>query len=221
MALMLGAFLSLWGADAWPWAQPLASLRPLGFAAELYASNVRVQMFVLIGLYGCAISVVLGTSLYLVGGATRILAYLRQLPVPPLAEAVRMRLRPLADLHLHISRDWTVGVLFFAVLFGSHVDAFSLLVVGLVALIALALFFIPQMLLRDVIIRAHRRATDSAMTSWQRLDSLGRPVQPGDMAALTELSLPPRYWVYGSSEFMFWLLAQAVAVIALVYQITR
>ncbi len=132
-----------------------------------------------------------------------------------------MRLRPLADLHLHISRDWTVGVLFFAVLFGSHVDAFSLLVVGLVALIALALFFIPQMLLRDVIIRAHRRATDSAMTSWQRLDSLGRPVQPGDMAALTELSLPPRYWVYGSSEFMFWLLAQAVAVIALVYQITR
>lgn len=199
----------------------LSALRPVGFAPGLYQGELQIGTFAIVTVYAMAISLVLGTAVYLAGSVIGILFYLRRLPVPPLAESVRMRLRGIADLHLHISRDWTIGVLLFALLFGAHIDPFSIAVLSVIGLIALALFFIPQSILREVIIRAHRRATEISIVEWRRGDDQGTTWTADQMVSMTEISAPPRYWVYGSSEFSLWILAQAVAVVALVLQVVR
>lgn len=199
----------------------LAALRPAGFAPGLYEPNSRWATFIIVVLFAAAIALVLGTAVFVVVNAIALLGYLRRLPVPPLAESVRMRLRGLADLHLHVSRDWTIGVLLFALLFGTFIDTLSIAILSTIAVVALTLFFLPQAFLREVIIRAHRRATEITLAEWRRVEAAGSNKDAGEMAAMTELSAPPRYWVYGSSEFSLWLLAQGVAVLALVIQIVR
>lgn len=217
---VLGAYLAAYADEVKILEEPVTSLRPIGFASSLYSPDLRLSAFVVIAFFAIAISISLGTSLALVVAEVRILNFLRTLPVPPLAEAVRMRLRPLADFHLHISRDWTAGFILFLILFFAQLDAVSIALLSGVATVALALFVVPQLILRDVILRAHRRATDIALGAWPETEG-DDGIDVAKLAALSELSMAPRYWVYGSGEIMYWLLAQAVAVGALVAQISQ
>lgn len=206
--------------DDFPAMQPFkGSLRPLGFAPELYVDDARGGALFVISFFAVLISVCLGTSVSLVLSELTILRSLRSLPVPPLPEAVRMRLRSLADFHLHISRDWTLGFVAFVVLFFSGLDALSIVLLTVIAVIALGLFLVPQFFLRDVVLRAHRRATEIALASWAGSGKPSARELASELATLAEISARPRYWVYDSGEVVYWLLAQAVAVTALVSQI--
>lgn len=217
---MFGAFVAAYADRLQLFEAQITSFRPVRFASGLYDPSHRLSTFIVIGFFAVAIALALGTSLALVVAEVRILNFLRTLPVPPLAEAVRMRLRPLADFHLHISRDWTLGFIFFLLLFFAQLDPISIVLLTCVAVVALGLFVIPQLILRDVILRAHRRATDIALGAWPETEDESE-VDVSKLASLTELSMAPRYWVYGSSEIMYWLLAQAVAVAALLAQVSQ
>jgi|GEM_PF-3199937 len=217
---LVGAYLAAYADNLNIFGASITSLRPVGFAPSLYDPSLRLSAFLVIAFYAAAIAIALGTSLALVIAEVRILNYLRCLPVPPLSEAVRMRLRPLADFHLHISRDWTGGFILFVVLFFVQLDVLSIALLAVIGVVAITLFVVPQLILRDVILRAHRRATDIALSAWQATEGEG-PTETSTLADLSELSSAPRYWVYGSAEIMYWLLAQLVAVGALLAQIAQ
>jgi hypothetical protein len=198
----------------------IISLRPIWFSAELYTSGAGLPGFFIIGFFGALISISMGTSLWLMFAELRILKYLGTLPVPPLPEAVRVALRPLADFHVRVARDWSIGALLFVFLFFSNADVMSLGLVGLITIVAACIFAVPQIRLRSIVLRAHRRAVEMVLASWNQ----GAPAQhdvgknPTFLADLTTISTPPGYWVYGSGQVLMWIIAQVTAAVALVLQ---
>jgi hypothetical protein len=201
----------------------ITSLRPIWFSPELYTHAEGLPGFAVVGLFAALISISMGTSLCLMFGELKILTYLNTLPVPPLPEALRVALVPLADFHVQVARDWSLGALLFVFLFLFNADAVSLGLVAMITFVAACVFVLPQIKLRSMVVRAHRRAVETVLFSWNQSEPIQQNVgkDPTFLAELVTISTPPRYWVYGSGQLLTWMIAQSTAMAALVIQITE
>jgi hypothetical protein len=140
----------------------------------------------------------------------------------PLAEAVRRKVRPLADLHIKSAMDWSWGATLFAIMLGRSPGSLSITFVGILVLFAAVVFLYPQVVLGMVIARAHDRACRLAVHAYEleiQASSLSQSERVRKLAELMEATTPPKLWVYGLDGFIQWGGAQIVATAALALQI--
>lgn len=199
----------------------LTSLRPMWFSLDLYLPDSRWSGFLLVVVFALGISTALGLALWLVLSEMRALRRLVDFPVPPLPEAIRAKLRPIADFHAAIARDWSLGALLFVALFAGRADAGSIGFTSLVLAIGLVVFVVPQVYLRRIVLQAHRRAADVTLAAWRQKSETSSAVADTGLpflVMLNEVSAPPSYWVYGSGQVIMWTIAQTTAMAALALQ---
>lgn len=221
----VGAWLSFFHYPLEVHGSPVPSLRPWAFRSDYFSEpSLNVKIGVMIG-YGLVIAFCVGMALWIIGREALLVARLRSFNPVPLPEAVRSRLRPLADFHVRVAADWGLGAGLFFLLFWRTPDLFSAGILIIVASTSAFLFLVPQLLLANIVRRAHERACGIAISYWQNLSShpdrahRDKAMDPHSLADLFEISARPKFWVYSSDELWRWIAAQLLAAAAVVAQI--
>lgn len=216
LVFLIAAYFAFFG-DELAW---VSSLRPVWFSDDIYRTGAGVPGFIVVAWFALLIALALGSAAWILILEIRVLPYLAERSVPPLPEALRAKLRGIADFHVQVARDWSVGAILFVILFFVQPDIFSIVIVAAVILTALVIFFVPQVHLRRAILRAHRRAVDIALFEWRRATERdGRSSSVELVATLSDATVVPTYWVYGSGALALWLIAQLTALVALGLQV--
>lgn len=205
--------------------QQLLSLRPWVFDPSFYTGpSVFVKAAVLF-VFAVMIAMCVGTAVWLVLREVFLVAELRTFAPVPMPEAVRSRLRPLADFHIKIASDWGLGAVGFLVLFWRTPDVFSIAILSALAGMCFFMFLIPQLLLSRIVRNSHERACGLAIALWWQSESNakanGRRMDPDPEALsyLFSISARPKYWVYSTDELWRWMSAQVLAAGAVILQI--
>lgn len=219
--LLLAAAFSFFDPNAEVLGQRLHSLRPVWFSAELYEAKNLIPGFVLVCLFGIAIGMSLGTATWLIFAELNVVYFLSTLSAPPLPEAIRIKLRVVADFHAVVSRDWAIGAVLMGAMFAATPDVFSISFIAALTAIGLIVFVYPQVVFRSVISRAHGRAAQIVIEQWQRSGELRNDADLSRLADLTAVMAPPGYWVYGAGSIAMWLVAEFTAFFAVVAQIAK
>lgn len=210
------SFVSFFGTTLWSLSDAsIQVLRPWLFAPDLYQEGRRMGGFVIVSGFAVVIGIVLGLALWLGLSEIIVVRSLRELAVKPVPEAVRALLRPIANLHVRVARDWAVGIVFFVLLFGLEAAPVYVAIYGVLVSCGVAVFFVPQVFLADVVQRSYEHSAEitlSARSDWARIAT-------SEMAEMIQASTGPRTWVYGSDEVWGWIMAQSIAISALLLQI--
>ena len=201
--------------------EQIGSVRPWIFQDDIYRPPTSGVYFVVVMWFALAVSLMLGTSAWLLLRELVLVRSLSTLPIIPIANAVRTSLKPLADFHVRVAIDWSIGALLFYLLFLKTPDILSAALIASLIVIGVAVLVGPQFLLTDVVRRSHEKACIIAIDDFQRRFSVRStniiPIDYiADVATATER---PRFWVYSPDELLRWLAAQLVALVALYEQI--
>ena len=198
------------------------SFRPYVFSPDLYSSENGSKAFALVAGFAVPIAAAFGTALWLVSTELWLVKGLQVLPVPPLPEAIRIALRPVADFHVTVAIEWTVGATFFFIMFWRSPDVMSISAMAFLILVGICEFVFPQVIMHRIVLDAHQRACAIALDGWseaRRKGPISKESTAELLSVLSTVSSTPAYWVYGSGGILQWVLAQAVAVAALIWQI--
>jgi hypothetical protein len=204
--------------------QELLSLRPWSFDPAFYAQPGAVSKFVVLCVFAAVIALCLGMTCWLMLREVLLVARLRAFHVIPLPEAVRSRLRPLADFHAKVAADWGLGAVAFFILFWRSPDLFSIAVLTGLSTVCFVMFVVPQVLLSRVVRNSHERVCSLAIASWHEADGLSdgtkcRGLSLEQFSELSDMTARPTYWVYSTDELWRWMSAQTLAAGAVVLQI--
>jgi hypothetical protein len=197
------------------------SLRPWAFDPAVYEPLIKWPYFWIVVFFAILISLMVGVTLWLFFRELLLVRSLTALPVVPLANIVRTRLKPLADFHVRAAGDWSLGALSISVLFYRTPDFISVTFISLLVLVAAVVLLIPQLYLAAIVRRAHEKACALALHFYYDLNERNMDgVQKVDyLGNITTITDRPRFWVYSIEELVRWCAAQLIAIIALYIQI--
>ena len=199
------------------------SLRPWVFDPELYVKPHLHWKFMFVLAFAVAIAGCLGTAAWMMIRELVTVSRLRSLPPLLLPEITKSRLRKLADFHVRVSGDWGLGAVTFLILFWKNPDIFSIAVIGCLALVCGAMFFLPQILLARVVRNSYDMACSYSQRLLQEFRRAGAPDAASEaemLAALSEITSRPKFLVYSTDELWRWVLAQGLAFVAVAIQIS-
>lgn len=204
----------------------LEALRPHLVTAVWYSHKFGVAGFLILLLFAALISLALGTGGRLLILNMQFLLRLQLLPVIPMPTIVRARLRRITDLYVGTSLTWSCGVALFGILFYKDYDVLSGAVLGVLFIIGLLTFALPQAICRRYIIKSHERVC--AMGLAELYDEFGMLLEErgerelplrsnvaGSLSDLYSLTDRPKTWVYDSQGLLLWVISQAVALVAI------
>jgi hypothetical protein len=145
----------------------IPSIRPDTFDPSWWTTAPPAGFIILV-LFGTTCGAALGTS------ATGLLIILimlhrmRTMPTIILPSLIQARCRYFANLLLGVSVLWAGGVLLFVILLLRHPDTFGVAVVGLLALMGIALFAWPQWVFHSFIVRAYDWIAEASYTAMKK-----------------------------------------------------
>ncbi len=157
-------FAALWVSLAYPdllMQFGVRSIRPSTFPPEWYEGHLA--LVATLGLYALACGLALGTGVWLLVVNLAFLFEVAGLRVTPLPALLISRFRTITDIYLVVSLAWAVGVGLFTVLFSSQSDALIYVVLGVLALIGVATFLVPQIVFRHLLICSYDSLADGAL----------------------------------------------------------
>jgi len=205
----------------------IESLRPIVFPSYWFTpENLHVKASI-ITFYGLCVAFPLATAARLLVINFLFLLSLRDFPVVPLGNIIRIRLRRITNLYTFVSVTWSVGVALFGIILFEDLDLFSIL--GLLALGSLGTltFLTPQIIFMNFILCSNRIASQWTLAALcerlnielrerQNLDvsiEIGAEIAAmDDLAGFVEASGQSPLWVYDPSDFLFLLVAQAISL---------
>ncbi len=199
------------------------SLRPWLFDSSVYINSSRDVYFFIVSGFGVLISMMVGIGVWLLLRELVLVRSMAGLPVVPLANSVRARIKPLADFHVRVAMDWSIGALLFFALFFQTPDLISVVLISFLLIIAVIVLILPQIHMAKIVRRAHERACGLALLNYH---DVARENAQGDLgvdylADLTTVTERPPLWVYSVDELLRWAAAQLIAVAALYSQISN
>jgi hypothetical protein len=218
---ILAAWIAFYGYPLVVLGQVQGSTRPWLFAPAIYETPARDVYFCIVVYYALLISIMLGSSVWLIFGELVLVRSLPRLPIVPVANAVRARLRVLANFHVQSAIDWSLGAVMFFVLFAATPDLISVTIIAMVILIGVAVLAIPQYYLMNLVRLAHEKVCAILIQHYNEVARANTQTAQtagffADLVAATERH---PYWVYSAEELTRWTAAQLTAVAALVIQI--
>jgi hypothetical protein len=197
--------------------------------ANWYLPEFRIPVVAVLGVLGAFVSLALGTAVRLLTMNLGFLFELRRLPVLPLPNLVRARLRPMIDLYIGVSLLWSLGVGLYGILFYRTYSLFSGLFILSLFLLGVLTFGVPQLVCRRFITNSYTRLSAISLAwLYERLGiQLQEREQPeirppalvaDNLVDLSQLTEKPKTWVYDSQDLFVWITSQAIAFSAIFAQ---
>ncbi|MEV4387260.1 hypothetical protein AB0J68_16340 [Micromonospora sp. NPDC049580] len=223
LELLVAAYISFFKHPLYVNGELQSSLRPWVFTVDWYSREHIFFKFGVILYFAAWIGCALGVTLWLFIQDLRLLRALSELPVPPVPESLRARLRSIADFHVGVAVDWSIGAILFVIMFSKTPDYLSIAVILMLILAGSAILVYPQLLFARIIRNSHERSCRMAIAIYARSRKATHRITDEQrlqiLTGLAEISVRPRFWVYSANELVQWSLAQAVAIAALAAQI--
>ena len=241
VAFPLGAWAAFLRRGATPtlFQQQIHSIHPWLFPAAWYADpNHHWWKYAVIAAYGAVSGVVLGSALYALIVNTLSLGGLGRMPVVPIPEIVRLRLRRITDFHVLIALAWEIGVGTFVLLFYRTWDVISITTVALLASCGVATLLVPQVIFRRLVMRGYVdishlslqtfystyckepiRLTRHGANSDLDLDFQSDDGRASGLGELRAATVRPPLWVYDARDIAIWFGAQVVLIGTVLAQI--
>jgi hypothetical protein len=149
---------------------------------------------------------------------------LRHIPIIPIPNLLRMRLRDLTSLYLTISFLWFIGVSLFAIMFFNDVDVVSLIVIAILSIFGIITFLTPQIIYHQLLKRSENIASRWILSSFYKKleislieENDNNYIQPltasqtyklDSLVDYLDASIPVKRWVYSQTQIISFLLAQ-------------
>jgi hypothetical protein len=211
----------------------MEALRPPVFPPEWYTPQHLFVKASIIAYYGVCVSLPLATSARLLALNVLFLWNLRTWPVIPVTNIIRVRLRKVTDLYMFTALTWFAGVSLFGVVFFQELDLAAVTIIGLLSILGILTFLVPQWIFRTYLFRSYRLACDMTLAALNNalgieLRENARPIGsidfPYDISNLKDLAnfvgavSKPSFWVYDPEDFAAITLGQVVAFVSVFFQ---
>jgi hypothetical protein len=211
----------------------IRSLHPKPFPPPWFTAEHMTIKAIIAGFLLLCCGIVLGSAARLLCFNLLFLLSLRKLPVIPLPSVIRVRLRPVTDLHVRSAIAWLFGVSLFGMLFYGTYDVLANSFIIVLFLIGAFTFSIPQLVFRGYLLKAYSELCTFALFSFHRRfgvrleERWPRRIAEYTRSSFSELkSLPemidstgrPGMWVYDTQDVVGWLVVQVIALIVVFAQ---
>lgn len=214
----------------------LIALRPKIVSPQWYVPPHIVDKTIGFLWAGLLPSLILGSGIWMMFVILKYLLDLRDWPVIPLTSVARMRLRHIVNLFMVFAMAWFVFEGLLALLFAGHFGNFFWVAMTVVALIGVVTALLPQFIFRRLLLRSYSDMCtwalnqlmgvegrylleDRARGSW--MGAFAKDVDHLQLHQLVEATVKPNLWVYDSEDLFVLGLGQAIAITAVLVQVTH
>jgi hypothetical protein len=160
--------------------QSALSLKAYFFEPFWYTPENLGCKTIIIAFYGICVAFPLGIATSLLINNRSFMKDLINLPVVPMPQIVRVRLREVLDFYLRILFAWSIGVGLFGLVFFNALDALSILFLSILNVFALTTFVLPQLCYRRYLRQAEMWATRQALKRYYSRSKIKLDERPGN-----------------------------------------
>ena len=134
--------------------QSSVSLKAYFFEPFWYAPENLWGKAIIIAFYGICVAFPLGIATSLLVNNRSFMRDMGNLPVIPMPQIIRMRLREVLEFYLRILFTWSIGIGLFGLVFFNDLDALSIIFLSIMNFFSLTTFVSPQLCYRSYLKQA-------------------------------------------------------------------
>jgi len=224
IVFILFAFLQFYNSEIFKYFG-LGSIHPT-FFYELHwfeQPDIFVK-FLICAFYAVLVAFSLGTATRILFINFFFLLDLKSLPVVPIPNLIRNRLRQVTSFYIIISLSWFVGVSLFVALFLKNIDMMSIMIILISSTFGIITFIAPQIIYRALLTKSEDMANELVLTSFYKKfnikinnsSNLEYSIYPCNVAQATdidnlnfsdyfEITAPITRWIYNPFEVLLFI----------------
>jgi len=162
------------------------SLKAYFFESFWYTPENLGSKTLVIAFYGICVAFPLGIATSLLVNNRSFMKGMGNLPVIPMPQIIRVRLREVLEFYLRILFTWSIGVGLFGLVFFNDLDALSITFLSIMNSFALTTFVSPQLCYRNYVRQAERWITQQALNAFYSRWKIKLNARPGN--AITDVA---------------------------------
>ncbi len=182
------------------------SLKAYFFEPFWYAPENLWGKAIIIAFYGICVAFPLGIATSLLVNNRSFMKDLIKLPVIPLPQIIRMRLREVLEFYLRILFTWSIGIGLFGLVFFTDLDTLSIIFLSIMNFFGLTTFVSPQLCYRNYVRQAGRWTTQQALKTFYSRSKIKLNERPGNSMLDDGISQSgePLQWKYARPTIYEW-----------------
>jgi hypothetical protein len=213
----------------------IVSIKPRLFEIQnWYNDPYKFVKFILLAFYSICIAFPLATAGRILFINFFFLLDLHYLPIIPIPNLVRNRLRGITDLYMVITFFWFLGAILFIALFYGSSDILSTSIIFMISILGFLTFITPQVMYHFLLKKSEETASKWILASFykkmniilieesdKKIMSTQEAASKYDLATLVDYfdaSIPTKRWVYSQTEVLLFVIGQIFTFIVSNYQ---
>lgn len=213
----------------------LVSFKPKLFEIQnWFVEPYKYVKFFLLIFYSICIAFPLATAGRILFVNFFFLLDLRFLPIIPIPNLVRNRLKEITDLYIIITFFWFIGTLLFIILFYGCSDILSTSIIVIISILGFLTFITPQFIYHLLLKKSEQTASKWILASFYKKMNITlieendkKIISPQEAALKYDLgtlvdyfdaSIPTKRWVYSQTQVLLFILGQIIAFSVSNYQ---
>lgn len=213
----------------------LVSIRPKLFEIQNWFNDpYKIVKFILLVFYSICIAFPLATAGRILFVNFFFLLDLHYLPIIPIPNLVRNRLRGITDLYMIITFFWFLGAILFIALFYGSSDILSTSLIFMISILGFLTFITPQVIYHFLLKKSEETASKWILASFykkmnitlleeceKKIINTQEAASKYELATLVDYfdaSIPTKRWVYSQTEVLLFIIGQTFTFIVSNYQ---